>query len=207
MKKAKYIFAFLLIFFSTQALVARSLDYFFTMPTSFYYSNGDKQHSAPSPIVFNPGFGIIWPNEGFISIEPSLNFYYSYYLWYDGRALPAEIENRTSTTLSFMLDIPAVFTLPINTTKLKLDIGASMLMRFGWLSNGANEAQDVEMINHYFWSQARFLYLSGGITWMVGLPSKTKFGPFAKFYLPLGSLIANEELNGMIISAGLKVSF
>ncbi|MCQ2598289.1 MAG: hypothetical protein MJ181_10645 [Treponema sp.] len=201
----KIVFALLLIF-SINFLFARTLDFTFKFPTTMYLSNGDKEYSAPSPVVFSPGIGFVWPNEGFLAIEPSLNFYSSYYLWHDGRALPAEIENRTATTLSFLLDVPAAFTLDIKNTKLRFNAGAAMLCRFGWLSNGATESDDVTAINQYFWSKARFFYLSGGVSWMVPLTSTSKFGPFFNFYLPVGSIFAREGLNGMILSAGLKVS-
>lgn len=186
-----------------------SLSFIIKMPTTVYLNLSDRTASSPSPILFTPGFGFIWPNDSFISFEPSANFFYSYYLWHNGRALPAEIENRTASTLSVLLDFPVVFALNMEHTKLQLNAGASIFMRFGWLSPGTDESlqNDVDQINNYFWSKARFLYLSGGISWIVSLPSHTKFGPFLNIYAPVGSIFAQEGLNGMIISAGLKISF
>lgn len=186
----------------------KRIDFMFKLPLSFYLNTGDKKASAPSPVVFNPGVGLVFPNDYWVSFQPGLNFYYSYYLWYEGRALPAEIENRTATTLSFMLDLPAVFSVSLKNSKLEFNAGPSVLMRFGWKSNGTSdaEASDVKEINSYFWSKARFLYLAGGISWLTEIPSGTNFGPFMTFYLPVGSLAAHESMNGMIISAGLKVT-
>ena len=186
----------------------RRVDFSFKFPTSFYLNTGDKKHSAPSPIYFFPGFGCVIPNDFWISFQPGLNFNYSYYLWYEGRALPAEIENRTATTLSFMLDLPAVFAVSLGNTKLELNVGPSILIRYGWKSNGTSEQEfeDVTRINNYFWSNARFLYIASGLSWMFDLPFGTKFGPLINFHLPLGSLIAKEKMNGMILSAGLKVT-
>jgi len=184
------------------------LDFSFIFPRTMFLSNGDKKHSAPSPVVFNPGIGCVFPNNYWISFQPMLSFYYSYYLWYEGRALPAEIENRVATTLSFMLDLPVSFAIPIKSTKLELYTGPAILMRFGWKANGTSEsdAADVKEINSYFWSKARFLYLTAGIDWMVPLPDGTKFGPFGTFYLPVGSLAAHEGMNATTITIGLKVT-
>ncbi|MCQ2583957.1 MAG: hypothetical protein MJ185_00075 [Treponema sp.] len=186
----------------------RRVDFMFKFPTSFYLNTGDKKASAPSPVVFNPGFGCVFPNDYWVSFQPGLSFYYSYYLWYEGRALPAEIENRTATTLSFMLDLPAVFSVPVGSTKLEINAGPSVLMRFGWKANGTSdaEAEDVNAINSYFWAKARYLYFSSGISWQVSLQPGTTFGPFFTFYLPAGSLIAHEGMNGMVLSAGLKIT-
>lgn len=186
-----------------------SLSFIIKMPATVYLNMADKSASAPSPILFTPGFGFIWPNDTFISFEPSANFFFSYFLWYDGRALPAEIENRTASTLSVLLDLPVVFALNLEHAKLQLNAGASILMRFGWLSQGNDESlkDEVELINDYFWSKARFLYLSGGASWIFSLPSNTQFGPFLNIYAPIGSIFAREGLNGMIISVGLKISF
>ena len=65
--------------------------------------------SAPSPIVYPISVGFIWPDAATLAIQPTVSFFMMQHLYYDDRALPAEIENRTTTTLSFMLNIPAVY--------------------------------------------------------------------------------------------------
>ena len=205
MRKIKILVLTLFLLGISEGLFGKSVDILFKFPTSFYLSTGDKQHSAPSPVYFNPGVGLIWPNKGLFSVEPLLSFNYSYYLFYDGKAMPSEIENRTATTLAFLLEVPATFSINIKSTQLKFHVGPSMLMRFGWLSNGATEAEDIPKINNYFWSNARFLYFSGGLSWMVNL-EKSKFGPYFNIHFPIGSIFAQEGLNGMILSGGLKVS-
>lgn len=177
------------------------------LPTTVYLNLGDKKDSAPSPILFTPGIGFIWPNESFLAFEPSANFFYNYYLWHDGKALPAEIENRTATTLSVLLDLPVVFTLNIAKSRFKVNAGAAFLMRFGWQSEGTDPSasEELKLINDYFWGKGRFLYLSGAVSWMIPTTNNTKFGPFMTIYAPVGSIFAREGLNGMIISVGLKI--
>jgi len=182
------------------------IDFVFKFGTSFFYNRGDKTISAPSPIYFNPGFGILWPKKSFIAVEPAVSISSTYYLWYEGKAYPAEIENRTATTIALMFDIPAVFTIPAGKSKIQINAGPSILARFGWLSSGATETDDVTSINNYFWGSGRFFYLSGNVSWMFDLPLNTKFGPFFSFYMPVGSIFAHEGMNGMIMSAGIKLS-
>lgn len=187
--------------------------------TTTYINSLDEKTSAisaPSPIVFMPGIGVIWPNFTFIAVEPTLYFYYSYYQWANGMAVPAEIENRTATTLSFMIDVPVVFSFFLKKSKIQAGIGPAALLRFAFLSGGVKEtdygfsgnaANDVSLINSYFWDKARFLYLSVSAAWLFNFYKNSKAGPFAKMYLPIGSQIADEGINGMIVSIGLKVSF
>lgn len=184
-------------------------DFILKLPVSVYLNTIDTAHSAPSPILFSPGFGFIWPTESFISFEPTLSFFTSYYLLYEGKALPAEIENRTATTLNFLLDIPVAFALNLTHTKVQLNAGVAMLMRFGWKANGAESVSDNEIseINKYFWANTRFLYISGAASLIFNLPAGTKIGPFFSLFLPVGSIFAAEGLNGMMMSVGLKVSF
>ncbi len=202
----KKIFITVLFFLSFTCLCARSFDLVFTFPTALYVNTGDKQVSAPSPIYFNPGIGAAWPKEKTISVEPAVNLSYGYFLFNEGRALPAEIENREATVLSLLLNVPAVYSFPIKSTKLRVNAGGAMLMRFAWKADADSDDSNVKEIRKYLWGNARFLYISGGVDWSVPLPSSSRFGPFMNFFLPIGSIFAGEGLNGMILQAGLKLS-
>lgn len=202
----KKIFFTVLFFLTLTCSFGRSFDFTFTCPTSLFVNTGDKKVSAPSPIYFNPGFGVTWPKEKALAVEPALNLSFGYFLFNEGRALPAEIENREASVLSLLLNIPAVFTFPIKSTKLRVNAGGAILMRFAWNSNAGADASNVDEIKKYLWGKARFLYISGGADWMLPVSSASRFGPFINFFLPVGSIFAGEGLNGMILQAGLKLS-
>ena len=179
-------------------------------------SSDTKKISAPSPIFFTPALGVIWPNYTFIAAEPTLYFYLSYYQWINGMAVPAEIESRTATTLSFILDVPVVFSFFFEKSKIQATIGPAAIMRFSFISSGisGNEAgtsgtvaDDVKLINAFFWDNFRFLYVSTSFSWMFDCLGNTKAGPYISAFFPIGSIISSEGINGMMLSIGLKVSF
>ena len=171
--------------------------------------------SAPSPLIFPIGIGFLWPKESFIAIQPALSFFMMYHLWYDGMALPAEIENRTSQTVSFLLNIPAVFNLKQNEkSRFQISTGLALLMRFGLLAGGVKESDsgysgsagsDMDKINSWFWQNARFLYFSLGASWLYTFTDHLKAGPTMNLYLPAGSFISGEGAQALIFSLGLKL--
>lgn len=171
--------------------------------------------SAPSPIIYPISLGALWPNYTFLAAQPSISFFMTNHLWYNGKALPAEIENRTTTTLSFLINIPAVLSFYIDNCRLQLMPGAAILARFVFLANNINPtdsgfsgsaASDVENINNYFWSNGRFFYLSSGISLLFKATGNIKVGPVANVYLPIIPLVTGEGLQATIISIGVKIS-
>mgnify|MGYP003425421713 CR=1 FL=1 len=89
------------------ALIHR-LDFVFGVtPTLLLNSYSKKSDgifvSAVSPIVVPIYIGLTMPNHTAISFHPTLKFFWNYNLVYEGMVLPAEIENRTMQTFSFLL--------------------------------------------------------------------------------------------------------
>lgn len=176
-------------------------------------SNGDLI-SAPSPIIYPISIGVLWPNYTFISIQPTLSFFMMNHLWYDGLALPAEIENRTTTTLGFMLNIPAVLTLYLPNCRFQLEAGLGIFMRFGLKAAGVdnndygysgNAGNDVTNINKWFWKDLNWMYLTTSGSWLYNVTENFRIGPTVGIYIPVGSIIKQQSLQGMIISVGLKI--
>ena len=94
-------------------------------------SSDGKFISAPSPIHFPVYIGLSVPNYTAISFQPSLRFYMSYNLVYNGMVLPAEIENRTGLTFNFLANFPVVFKLNYkNKYSWSILAGFSGLFRF-----------------------------------------------------------------------------
>lgn len=175
----------------------------------------DSNKSAPSPIVYPFGFGISVYADKFISFQPRLSFFTNYYLYNDGSAKPAEIENRTATAFSFLIDLPAVFTFDLKHTHfLELGLGAGILARFAILSSGVDDSEegesgtvsdDLRAINKSFWENANFLYIENSFAYLFRLNEKIKIGPEIRLYIPCGSLFTKGSMNGGMFSAGIKV--
>jgi len=194
----------------------RRFDFVLQFEPTVYINPESTTVSAPSPIVYPLTFGLNIPLYKNFSIQPTLSFFLMYHLYYNGIAVPAEIENRTTTTLSFFLNVPLMYTLSFNRFCVQMTGGLGLLFRFGLLSSGVSEsdsgytgsaASDVEEINKWFWSGAHFLYLTTGGSILFNLTESLKAGPIIEFALPLGSLFSGEGAQGMLISFGVKVVF
>jgi len=185
------------------------------MYMNFHKTNDEGQIvSAPSPIIYPVSIGVLWPNYTFIAVQPTLSFFMMEHLYYNGMALPAEIENRTTTTLSFMVNIPVVFSLFIKESRIQLSGGIGGLLRFGIRSAGVAESDygysgsagsDVELINKYFWNNMNWLYLTTGASWLYSVNSQLRFGPTFNAYIPIGALIGSQDMQGLMMSVGVKI--
>ncbi|MBO4532812.1 MAG: hypothetical protein J5726_03855 [Treponema sp.] len=171
--------------------------------------------SAPSPITFPLYFGLSIPNYTAISFQPTLRFFPGYNLVYGELVLPAEIENRTSLTLNFLVNLPIVFKLNYkNKFSWSILAGVAGLFRFAMPPINVDPAQagttgtiktDVDYMNKWFYKNVRFLYLSAGIDWLFYY-GKTKYGPELAVFFPI-SAITDKSFDALMISAGIKVEF
>jgi len=192
-----------------------TLDFIMEFEASLYLNPEYKElNSAPSPINFQPSIGLLWPNYSVIAVQPTLSFFYMNHLWYEDRALPAEIENRTSTTLSFLLQIPAVFTIFLKDSRFQFSLGPAIMLRFAYLAHGVSAtdtgytgsaASDISKMNSWFWSDGRWFYLSAGANWLYHITSQLRAGPTITANIPVGGLISDHSLQGLTISTGIKI--
>lgn len=192
----------------------KSFDFVLQFEPAVYINTQSTLVSAPSPVVYPISFGVSWPNNNSISIQPTISFFMMNHLFYENRALPAEIENRTTTTLSFMLNIPAVYSVFLDNSRFQFSAGPAALMRFGLLSPGVKESDsgwsgtatsDVSKINAWFWNSARWFYFNAGASWLYNVSKELKAGPTLNCYIPLGVIITDHDVQGMIISLGIKI--
>lgn len=192
-------------------------DFFFELTPSFLVNTSSKTVSAPNPAFFSIGAGMIYPNDTFFSFEPELSFFWNYYHVYNDIVYPAEIENRTATVLSFLLNVPATFSfnMPAN-SKLKLSPGTAMLLRIPVVASGVNSTDDgwkgsvqndVEYMGRWFFENGRFIYLSFKASWIFEHIEKIAFGPVLSVYFPIISVFADKNINGLIFEAGLRIVF
>ena len=215
----KILFTIFTIFFSNLLLFAeKQIDFTLSFTPTLIVNTDKPQNSAPSPVVYPISLGLVFPDNNFISFQPRLSFFTNYYLWNKKGAYPAEIENRTATAFSFLLDLPAAFTFkPKEKHMFNLTAGPSLLIRFATLSNGVNEddpgyngntaSEDLSKINDYFWKDANFLYLETSFDYLYKITEKISFGPEVRFYMPLGQIFSGNGLNASMLSWGIKARF
>lgn len=203
-----------------QQSLIHHIDFIFAIEPSVFINSHTKNSSgkfisAPSPVLIPVYIGLSIPNYTYISFQPSLRFFTSYSLVYDGMVLPAEIENRTGLTFSFLLNLPIVFKLNYK-DKYSWSVlaGLAGLFRFAVLPSNVKEnekgftgtvASDIDFMNTWYYENLRFLYLSAGIDWMFYY-GKTKYGPELSIFFPF-SVFSDKSMDGFIIGAGIKVEF
>lgn len=172
--------------------------------------------SAPSPVSFTTAIGAIWPNNAFVSVQPRLAFFGGYHLWDGENALPAEVENRTTLTLSMIFDIPAAFTFRYAHSSLEAGAGIALLARYGLLAPGVKPSDsgatgtaqgDVEKINNWFWKNCNFLYPEIFAAWQYHVSERLKAGIELRYYLPAGSLIGGRGLDASMIMVASRFIF
>ncbi len=199
---------------STESAEPRSADFVMQFEPGFYLNTENDLIGAPSPIVYPISLGFLWPDRTMLAIQPTVSFFMMNHLLHEDKAIPAEIENRTTTTLCFMVNIPAVLSYYLENSCFQANAGLGIFMRFGLLSPGVKESdsgwsgsagEDVEKINEYFWQNMRWLYFSLGGSWLYNLTPQLRAGPTINVYLPVAGLISDKSVQGMLISAGIKI--
>ena len=203
----------------SQALIHR-LDFVFGLTPTVYINSHTKDSdgkfiSAPSPLVFPVYIGLSVPNYTAISFQPSLRFFMSYNLVYDGMVLPAEVENRTGLTFNFLTNLPIVFKLNYrNKYSWSILAGIAGLFRFAAVPFNVQAddtgftgtvQSDVDYMNEWFYQNMRFLYLSAAADWM-SYYGKTKYGPELSVFFPI-SIFTDKSADGLMIGVGIKVEF
>lgn len=197
----------------------RRLDFIMGFEPTLYVNTQNQTTSAPSPITYPIYFGFHWPNDTFISFQPSFRIFTSYYFvqTIDGEklVLPAEIENRTATTYSILFNLPVVFRVNFfDVTNFKAFAGIATLIRIPTLSAGLTEAdaeackEDMEYIKKWFLGGMRWLYLSAGADWMFNFPKQNlQLGPELSLFFPIGAVFADWSFDAIVLSLGVKIVF
>lgn len=193
------------------------LDFIFGFEPTVYVNAHPKTISAPSPIVYPLYIGFNWPNDTFISFEPSFRYFSTYYLVNQDMVLPAEIENRTVISYSCMFNVPVVFRFSFwDKFDVKLNTGLGFLIRIPSLADGVasddagyygTAQDDYEYIKNWLVLSWRFLYLSGGVDCLFKITDTLSIGPELSLYLPVGTIFSDWTVDGMMVSIGLKIAF
>ncbi|MBR1536892.1 MAG: hypothetical protein IJ630_08135 [Treponema sp.] len=194
---------------------------FFTLGPKIMLNTDDETESAPSPVMYSLGVGGDFAFKNSLLAEVQLSFFTNYYLWDGENARPAEVENRTATALSFMLDLDCLYTFRLGKEKnhlLSVGGGIGFLARYAVLSNGVDSddvnretgsraGDDVSDINGSFYKNLNFLYPEAVISYSYILSEIWKVGGEFKTYFPLGPMTKGRGLDGMIFSLAVKLSY
>jgi hypothetical protein len=179
----------------------------------------DVAVSAPSPILFTPGFAAGWNIfESFfaISVEGRFSLFMSYYLWDGKNALPAEIEHRTAFVSTMMLDIPVLYNQEFGSHALHAGLGIAFMPRLSFLAwnvkpsdSGASgdAAGDVERIGAWFYDKGRFICPELVFGWDYALENGWRAGAELRVYFPLGNgaNAENNPMDGGMMSVSVKI--
>ncbi len=189
----------------------------FTMGPVLIVNTESYTKSAPSPIAFSCGLGMKLMPDNFYSYEPRISFFTNYYLWDGENALPAEVENRTATAISFLIDLPVVFNFKKSELhSFEAGAGLALLARYGILSNGVSSSDsgasgdaggDVNEINSWFWSGMHYLFPEITGAWNFKVNEKLKAGLETHIYFPLGSLTNGRGLDAMMVTVAARLMF
>jgi hypothetical protein len=197
------------------------------MPDTMYLTLGpvgilntaDAVTSAPSPILFTPGFAAGWnvyENFFSISVEGRLSFFMNHYLWDGQNALPAEIEHRTAFVTTILLDIPVLYTQEFGPHAIHAGLGLAFAFRLSFLAwnvkpsdSGASgdAAGDVGLIGAWFYQKGRFIYPELVLGWDCAIGNGWRAGIDARVYFPLGNgaNAAANPLDGGMASLAVRI--
>lgn len=198
----------------------RFVSFIGTLGPVFTLNTDSATKSAPSPVSFSGGLGALFFEDKPVSAELRVSFFMNYYLWDGKKARPAEVENRTATVPSFMIDLTAGHIFHFGNNYLGVNLGVGFLLRFAVLSHGVSDddygytgdssssaKDDVSSINSWFYENTNFFYPEAAITYYRYISEYMKFGGELRGYFPTGSYSSGDGLDGMIVSLSVKVNF
>ena len=111
--------------------------------------------SAPSPLPFGIGASLRWLRFGRFELEPGIQLFGTWYEYRDGRALPAEPEQRMFLMLAALADLRLATEWPVNERfSVGGAAGLGLLLR---LPVPLEESSDLGPTLGYLYGRARFL--------------------------------------------------
>lgn len=221
----KRLFGFFAFLFSFSFL-AHGFDFKRDFSPSFFLSFGpmvlvntdSTAESAPSPVMYALGGGLDFFPESSFSFQTKVSFFTNYYLWTGEEAKPAEVENRTATAISFLLDLCGGKKWIFGKNSISLDGGLGFLFRYGILSNGVEESDknpvtgtsakdDIKDINSDFFDFMNMIYPEIAFSYSRSIFDGWKAGVESRIYFPLGSLSNGGGFDNMLFSLSFKLNF
>jgi hypothetical protein len=176
----------------------------------FPEENGPRR-GAPTPILPSPGASLAYRFWGPLSVEASLDLYFTHY-GYDfelDRPMPVEIENRSAFVLGPILGFSLASRIPIGERfGIRFSGGLAMDLRIVTLAFDLNEADLVaddpggapmqtDAVRDYFWDQCRWLLPVLGAGFDLALNEKFTLGLDFRVWFPLYRIWTGEDLPGL----------
>ncbi len=195
---------------------ARKIKFFVTAGPKMMINTDSTKKSAPHPIMFSGGIGCDIFEDRLITLQPNFTFFTNYYIWDGEDAQPAEVENRTATAFSFLIDLCAGHTWHFGKNSIQALGGTAFLLRYSIRSSGVHSGDlnpitltkagdDVKDINRWFYKRLNFLYPEICLSYMRHINQFWNIGADIRAYFPLGSLTHGEKFDGAIFSVAFKI--
>lgn len=195
-----------------------SPDFFLTLGPAVLVNTQSTAESAPSPVMYAAGAGLDFFPESQLDFQSRISFFTNYYLWNGEKAKPAEIENRTATALSLLVDLCGGHSWIFGKNRISLDGGLGFLFRYGILSNGVEKSDknqktgttakdDIKDINSYFLDFINIIYPEIAFSYARNIFDGWKAGFESRIYFPLGSISTGDGLDAMLFSLSFKLNF
>jgi len=222
---SKRFFGFFSFFFSLTFLAHGfdfkkdfSPNFFLTFGPMVLVNTDSASESAPSPVMYAGGAGFDFFPESSFGFQTRISFFTNYYLWNGEKAKPAEVENRTATAISFLLDLCGGKKWISGKNSFSLDGGLGFLFRYGILSNGVEERDknpitgtsakdDIKDINSDFLDFMNAIYPEIAFSYSRNIFDGWKAGVESRIYFPLASLSSGDGFDNMLFSLSFKLNF
>jgi len=129
-------------------------------------------------------------------------------------AYPAEIENRTATCVSLLIDLPLVITMGTKSDTIGLGAGVGFCRDIAFCQTEFLQAmpERAALLQMMFQkSTVGFGAMHDGciqkclLHMCIFFPNGWRVGLETRFYLPLGSLISGHGMDGMMVSTALRL--
>ncbi len=182
-------------------------NFFLTGGLCTVISTGQKSFT---PVLFCVGAGYSFKINPKLYLDTRLAIYSDYYGWNEAQqiAQPAEVENRTSTSINLAIDLPFVACFNFGKHTLRAGGGIGLIPKINFLSREAEGFEDeFSLINKYLWSYARWVYPQMTLSYSALLFNGWKAGLDLRYYLPLTSLIEGRGLNDSVIQLCFRLGF
>lgn len=156
------------------------------------YNDSDTGNAVVNTL--GGGVAVSFRKGFFLTLQPSLDFYYTTYEWTDGRAVPTPAETgggNNAFVAAFVVDLPITASLRFNDRLgAAASIGPAFALRAAFANDDTPEYADEMAANlaamvSYFWSSGRWFYPSASLRLEVYLQQNFTFAFGAKGFLPL----------------------
>jgi len=157
----------------------------------------DKTPVVPVTNTLGGSIVVSFSKGFFLSLQPSLDLYWTNYKWYEGRAVPTETETgegNNAFVLGFIVDLPVTATFAFSSrVGGAASLGPAFLLRAAFAYDQTPSEQDTMAANlssivGYFWQAGRWFNPSAALRFDVYLQENFTFAFGARALFPIHNL-------------------